>query len=130
MSQTQTPTRFRNGECEMIDYTPDSAVYAGDVIIINGGVYIAKLDIAADDLGALVSRGGRFVGPKTSSHGFAVNDDVYWDADGSPVGGTESTGAWSRVASGNTLGGKVTKAADAEDATVEFAFLSPGAANS
>lgn len=130
MAQTQTPTRFFKGSYQTIDYTPVSEVYAGDVIIINGGAYIAVAPIAAAVPSALAAVGGRWVGPKTSSHGFAVNDDVYWDADANPVGGTAGTGAWSRVASGNTLAGKVTKVAAAADATVEFALNSPGAANS
>jgi predicted RecA/RadA family phage recombinase len=130
MSQTQTPTHFAAGEYQTIDYTPSSAVYGGDVIIINGGAYIAPVDIAANRPGVLARVGGRWIGPKTTAHGFAVNDDIYWDADANPSGGTVGTGAWSRVASGNTLAGKVTAAAAADAATVEFALNSPGAANS
>lgn len=129
MAQTQTPTTFFKGSYETIDYTPESAVYAGDVVLINGGIYIAPAAIAAGALGTLARCGGRWLGPN-GGHGFAVNDDIYWDADGNPVGGTAGVGAFSRVASGNTLAGKVTKAAESTDASVEFAFLSPGAANS
>jgi len=129
MAQTQTPTRFHKGSYQTIDHTPSSAVYAGDVVIDNGNVFIAVSAIAANALGALAAEGGRWIGPN-GGHGFAVGDDIHWDADGNPVGGTAGTGAFSRVASGNSRAGKVTKAALSTDATVEFALHCHGDATS
>ncbi len=129
MAQTQTPTLFYKGSYQTADYTPASDVYAGDVIIIDGGVYIAPVAISANVKGTLAREGGRWLGPN-GGHGFEVNEDVYWDEDGNPVGGTAGTGAFSRVASGNKLAGKCTKAATATDATVEFALHCHGSANS
>ena len=40
-----------------IDYTPGSAVSAGDVVVQGDLIGIAKLDIAADALGALAVKG-------------------------------------------------------------------------
>lgn len=46
------------GSPSMRDYTPVAAVTAGDVITINGLQYVAHLDIAADELGALACPSG------------------------------------------------------------------------
>ena len=140
MSQTQVPTRLVAGHYETIDYTPAAGVqvYGGDVIVINGGVYIAPHDIpdacglALDGThqGALAARHARWAGPKKSGEGFAVNDKVYWDANGNPVGGTSGTGAFTRVAAAHILAGVCSHAADAADATVQFFLEEPGVANS
>jgi predicted RecA/RadA family phage recombinase len=125
MAQTQTPTLFFKGSYQTMDYTPDSAVYAGDVILINDGAFVAPAAIEANALGVLAREGGRWIGPN-GGHGFAVNDTVYWDAEGNPVGGTAATGAITRVASGNTKIGVCTKAAIATDPGVEFALNTVG----
>ena len=130
MSQTQTPTSFWKGEPEVMAYTPGSQVYAGDVVVINGGVFIVypnDIPMTADRsvvtaVGTLARRGGRWIGPKKASEALAVNDAIYWDSAGDPSGGTAGTGAFTRVASGHILSGIVTKAAVAADTTVEFAF--------
>ena len=76
-----------------IDYTPGSAVSAGDVIAIGSNtIAIAQLDIAADALGALATR-GIFDGVKVTG-AISLGDAVYWDADGDPVGGVAGSGAF------------------------------------
>ena len=42
---------------DAIDYTPEAAVNAGDIVILGKLVGIAKLDIAAGELGALAVTG-------------------------------------------------------------------------
>ena len=80
-------------EGQAIDYTPSAAVDAGDVVVIgNKIVGIAKLDIAADALGALALE-GVFDIVRADTIAFTAGDAVYWDADGDPDGGTAGTGA-------------------------------------
>ena len=99
----QTPAVFvQTGKS--IDYTPSSAVTAGDVVVQGKLVGIAKIDIEADILGAL-STEGVFDVPKDSSNVTAVGTALYWDADGSPVGGTALSGAFTTTATGNTFAG-------------------------
>ena len=64
-----------------IDYTPGSAVTGGDVVVVGEMIGIAKLDIAANALGAL-SVTGVFLMPKPAGV-LAIGTAVYWDvADG------------------------------------------------
>lgn len=79
-------------EGQAIDYTPSSAVSAGDVVIIGDILGIAKLDIAADALGA-IALDGVFDMLREASTAFTAGDAVYWDADGDPEGTTTSDGA-------------------------------------
>ena len=69
-----------------IDYTPGADVTAGDVVVQNDLVGVAKLDIAANVLGALAVT-GVFDLPKAAGVGEAIaaGTKVYWDvADGWP----------------------------------------------
>jgi len=88
-----------------IDYTP-----AGDVVIQNDLVGIAKQPIAAGVPGALAVV-GVFEVPKPTGAGtaIAVGAKVYWDATNSQATGT---------ATGNTYMGKAIAAAGDDDATV------------
>jgi len=93
-----------------VDYTPSSAVEAGDVVVQGELVGIAKADIAADALGALAVE-GVFDFPKDTGSADAITAgaNVYWDA-GNEVA-TTTVGS-------NKLIGKVITAAAAADATV------------
>ena len=64
-----------------IDYTPGSAVAAGDVVVQGDLVGVAKLDIKANTLGALAVT-GVFDFPKTTGGGTALTAGTvaYWDA--------------------------------------------------
>ena len=95
---------------DAIDYTPDSAVDGGDVVVQGDLVGVAKLDIAADAKGALhVS--GVFDFPKStgSSTALTAGTKVYWDAGNEVVTSTAST---------HKLVGKVVAAATDSAATV------------
>ena len=93
-----------------IDYTPASDVAAGDVVVQNDLVGIAKQPIAAGALGALAVV-GVFEVPKATGAGTAIGAGakVYWDAANSQA--TSS-------ATGNTYMGKAVAAAGDDDATV------------
>lgn len=72
---------FRSGATQAIDYTPGSAVAAGDVVVISNNVYFAPKGIDANALGSL-QIGGVWRLPKTSGAGTAISLGVlvYWDA--------------------------------------------------
>lgn len=105
----QTPCTARQLG-DTIDYTPGSAVLAGTVYVIGTTVVtIVPKDIAADEKGASSTR-GVFNVPKDNSD-VSAGDALYWDADGSPVGGTALSGAFTKTASGNVFAGIALEAA-------------------
>jgi predicted RecA/RadA family phage recombinase len=106
-----------------IDYTPGSAVAAGDVVVQGKLVGVAKLDIAANVLGALTVL-GIFDGVKDASDITAVGTALYWDADGNPVGGEAGTGAYTTTATGNTFAGWSLAIAGVGVGTVRFLLRS------
>jgi len=118
----QTPVTFFAGSYETIDYTPGADVAAGDVVVINSVMLgIAPVAISDSVVGVLARRGGRWKGPKLQE-AMTVGAPLYWDADGSPYGGTASSGA---LATTNTLGlciGRCTAAAAETAEEVEFEF--------
>jgi len=76
---------------ESMDYTPSSAVAAGDVVVQGELVGVAKTSIAANVKGAL-SLEGVFTVVKLAA-AVAVGDLLYWDITGNPYGGTAGSGA-------------------------------------
>ena len=108
-----TATFVHDGKA--IDYTPALAVDAGDVIVLNDLVGVAKLDIAANALGALATT-GVFDFPKStgSSSAIAAGKKVYWDSDNEVM---------TETADGNTYAGKTVKAATDDDATVRVLLI-------
>ena len=103
----QTPAKFIH-EGKTIDYTPQSAVAAGDVVELGTIPLVAPVAIPAGVLGAL-SCDGVFDLPKTSD-AFTAGDTVYWDNDGTPVTGDATSGA-ADSATGNLIGVAVADAA-------------------
>ena len=93
-----------------IDYTPSADVAAGDVVVQNDLVGIAKQPIAAGALGALAVV-GVFEVPKATGAGTAIGAGakVYWDAANSQA---------TASATGNTYMGKAVAAAGDDDTTV------------
>jgi predicted RecA/RadA family phage recombinase len=98
-----------------IDYTPSSAVTAGDVVVQGELVGVAKVDIAASVLGALAVA-GVFDFPKTTGTSTAITAgaNCYWDAT-NKVATTTSTS--------NKLIGKCVRAAADADATVRIRMM-------
>jgi predicted RecA/RadA family phage recombinase len=80
-----------------VDHTPDAAVAAGDVVLVGNKVLVCVTAIEASRLGALAADGVFKVAKDDTI--FAAGDDVYWDPDADPVGGTAGDGAASGVAS-------------------------------
>ncbi len=95
-----------------IDYTPSSAVTAGDVVVQGELVGIAKLDIEADRQGALAVE-GVFDLPKATGVSTAITAGakVYWDAGDSVAKTDDESGS-------NKYIGKTVAAAGDDDETV------------
>ncbi len=95
----QTPAKRITSRGDTVDYTPSSAVVAGDVVMIGSQAMVATQAIAANCLGSL-SCDGVFDLPKTADV-FAIGDAVYWNASGTDVG--SNTGAADNT-TGNVCG--------------------------
>jgi predicted RecA/RadA family phage recombinase len=95
---------------DTIDYTPVSAVSAGQVIVLGDLIAVAKLDIAAGRLGALHLT-GVYDFPKVTTGGSAipVGTTVYWNSDTNNAQAASST--YKQL-------GKVVQAAADADTTV------------
>jgi predicted RecA/RadA family phage recombinase len=95
-----------------IDYTPGADVSAGDVVVLNDLVGVAKRDITASTLGALAVT-GVFDFPKATGvgSGIAAGKKVYWDVADAQAKEDDESGA-------NAYLGKTVKAAGDDDATV------------
>jgi predicted RecA/RadA family phage recombinase len=93
-----------------IDYKPSEAVTAGDIVVQGDLIGIAKIDIAANALGALAIE-GVFDFPKAAGEGsgIAAGTNVYWDATNKVATATAGT---------NKLIGKTVIAAADADTTV------------
>jgi predicted RecA/RadA family phage recombinase len=99
----QEPAIFHKDDGS-IDYTPVSAVTAGDVVVLNGIVGVAVNDIAASELGAIATK-GRFKLPKTTA-AWVRGLPVHWDPAGTPdaSGATASSGAANQLGVGTYCG--------------------------
>jgi predicted RecA/RadA family phage recombinase len=108
---------------ESIDYTPVSAVVAGQVVVQGSMIGVAKTPIAAGALGALAVKGIFDVVKANEQQ--ALGAALYWDADGNPYGGTAGTGCATTTAGGNTFIGFAQVAAGATDETVRVLWSGP-----
>lgn len=111
----QTPAVYRL-DGDAIDYTPASALTAGDVVEVGNRAYIAQVDAAADEKTAL-SADGVWDVPKASG-AVSAGDNIYWDNNGDPNSGTAGTGAATTTASGNTQLGRAVADAGSSDTYV------------
>ena len=88
------------------DYEPGADRTAGQVQLIGTRVTIVPRDIDFSDkpLGS-VSLEGIWDVPQAVGSTIAAGTLVYWDENGSPVGGTALSGAFTATAGGNNLAG-------------------------
>lgn len=131
MSQTPTIFRSRDGA---IDYAPGGAVNGGDVIVINGLVFVAKHDInttgltqSANTTGAIADE-GIFDGPKDASV-FNDKDPVYYNPTGNPTVGTVGSGCFTSTSGGNYFAGFAVLSQLTGDSTVRFQLATRGGIN-
>ena len=85
-----TATYVQRGDS--IDYTPGGDISAGDVVVQNDLVGVAKKDISANALGALAVV-GVFDFPKATGSGEAISAGavVYWDSGNSVMTATSDS---------------------------------------
>ena len=77
MERTMAQATFRAGKPLMLDYTPSSAVNAGDVVLSGNRPLIAHTDIAANTKGSVAA--GGCVYDATAGEALNAGDKVYWD---------------------------------------------------
>ena len=106
-----------------IDYTPVSAVIAGQVVVQGSMIGVTKVPIEAGALGALAVKGIFDVVKANEQQ--ALGAALYWDADGNPYGGTAGTGCATTTSSGNTFIGFAQALAGATDETVRVLWSGP-----
>jgi predicted RecA/RadA family phage recombinase len=121
MAQNYQATFIQEGLS--IDYTPGSAVAAGQVVVQGSMIGAAKTPIAANALGALAVRGIFDVVKANEQQ--ALGAALYWDADGNPYNGTAGTGCATTTSSGNTFIGFAQVVAEATDEVVRVLWSGP-----
>ena len=114
-------TFIKNG-VEAVDYTPVSAVAAGQVVVQSRLVGIAKSPIAAGALGELAIAGVFDVDQNAEI--IVAGAPVYWDADGDSVGGEAGEGAATATVTDNVFMGFALALTAAADSTVRVALQS------
>ena len=102
-----------------IDYTPTSAVSAGNVINTGSVVGVAPADIAAGALGCLTV-GGLIRGPFVGGVVANIGDNVWWDADGTPYGGAADGAFTVNAAAGDFWVGTLAAATSATGTTCDI----------
>lgn len=111
---TVPTSRLYRGNALTMDYTPGSAVSAGDVVVQGELIGVAGKDIDANKLGDLQIVGpmGVWIFPITvgSGTGMTIGSIVYWHA---------ASGTATATAGSNKILGKVWKAASATDDEVQ-----------
>lgn len=75
---------------ELLDYTPSSAVAAGDVVLLTDRVFVAPRAIPANTLGS-VATCGVFQIQKTTGEAWTMGQKLYWNAGTSKATTTSST---------------------------------------
>lgn len=94
-----------------IDYTPGSDVAAGDVVVLNDLIGVAKLPIKSGHLGALAVE-GVFAFPKPIGLTVGLGESMYWDTVEELAETWNSSGV-------HVFLGKAVQAAASNDATVQ-----------
>lgn len=100
-------------EGKSIDYTPTSAVTAGDVVVLGQQIGVAKLDIAANALGALAIEGVFDFSKANGDGGITAGAKCWWDA-------AEGVAKTNPEAGANVYIGKAVEAAGDTDTTVRI----------
>lgn len=78
------------GNPEMVDHTPGSAVSGGNVVVVGDTPLVAHTDIAANKLGALAAGGGVYT--MTAGEAITAGTDVFWVAGSGKVDDSPATG--------------------------------------
>lgn len=108
---------------DTIDHRPGSDLPNGSVVRAGSLIGVTPVDIPANRLGALTTRGVFDV--VKANEPVSAGDVLYWDDDGNPVGGTAGTGAATTTSTANTFIGFAMAAALAGDARVRVLWTGP-----
>lgn len=87
---TANAAQMRHGNPLMVDYTPSSAVPAGQVEEVGEYPLVAHNAIDANDLGALAAGGGVYL--CTVDADLSPGDKVYWDSSAEKITATADAG--------------------------------------
>lgn len=97
--------------------TAGSALSAGDVVVVEGRVLVCYEDIANGEDGmAYYATDEKGIQLPKATGALEVGEVVYWDENGTPVGGS-TTGAITATATANIRIGRMAEAAASGDAT-------------
>lgn len=108
-------------EGENIDLTPTAAVSSGNIIQAGAISAFSSHDIAASGLGAVATKGvirAPFVGGVVAN----IGDNVWWDANGTPYGGSADGACTCNAAAGDWWVGTLVRATSATGATCDVAL--------
>jgi predicted RecA/RadA family phage recombinase len=105
MAQATGYDSIRNARTLLLEHTAE--VEASDIIVNNGNVLVAVNDAEANEENSYIYL-GKVIAPKVAGTAFNPGDKLYWD---------ESEGEFTKVTSGNTLGGFCVEAAASADTT-------------
>ncbi|MCF8043283.1 MAG: DUF2190 family protein [Desulfarculaceae bacterium] len=90
---------------ESINITASGAKNAGDFVMVQDLAVICAVDIADGQTGAAYATQVHEVAAKANEV-ISQGDELYWDADGDPVGGIAGSGCLTKVATDNKYAGK------------------------
>lgn len=107
---------FYRATGDRIDYTPGSDVAAGVVVVQGRIVGVVANAIDANRVGSLQVNG--IVDAAKVAEDITVGNELYWDEDGDPVGGTAGTGAATIDGTKGVMMGYAAIAAASADTTV------------
>lgn len=107
-------------EGDVIDHTPSSALSGGDILQVGGRAAVAVDDIAASALGAVRVKGIMRV--EAAAVCGNVGDPVWWDDNGTPVGGSATGAATTIKANGDYYLGILTQELETTDGYALVAF--------
>lgn len=83
--------KFVHGDPLHVDYTPGTAVAAGDVVLVGDLPLVANRNIAANEFGALAAGGGVY--DMVANAAVGEGEKVYWDVADEKVDPTNGGGA-------------------------------------
>lgn len=111
---------YRHGKPQMVDYTPTTAIAAGQVVPIGEGCLIAHSDLQSGRLEAAAAAGGVYECAKATGSSTAIGDrvSVYWN---------DTTNVITTTASGNAYLGVTVGASTDDDATQHVQHEAPSA---
>lgn len=100
---------------KVLDFTNDTGtdIAAGSAVVIGMMLGVASGNIANGEVGDVAVED--VFGLPKKQEAFSFGDEVWWDADGDPYGGTAGTGALTKKSYGNVFAGMITEAAGETD---------------